>query len=601
LTPSKPAIMGATHELPFDKLSPRQFERMCLWLVEREGYERAEHLGAAGSEQGRDLVAWRKGQLWAFQCKRVQRFGPRDALAEVEKVLALPEDQRPAGLVFLVTCDVRADTRQRARERCAGEMECYFWTGTELDGKVKSHPDIVEEFFQVHPLSDITFTVPFPPNPDFVGRDEELARLHEMVSQGDSPVGIRPTVLVGLGGIGKTQLAAEYAHRHRGDYPGGVFWLNTINPLLFEFAGIAETLGLADSRAPRDQAARQAWAYLDAHADALVIFDNVVEPARLNVPFVPGLIPANLRCRTLFTTRQRDFPRNFQPFEVKVLPEMAAMQLLLRERPEMLEEQHPEWGAARIVCAALGWLPLALELAAAYLGTYRDVTPRGYLERLRTEGRLTTVDDTELRPEDLPTRYHELIAASSRDLAERHPIAVRATLETQWARLSDDDARLLFQAAGQFPEATWIPTARLGLLTGITDEAKPGHPAPLTRGLNRLQAVSLIEELTGDRLRLHPLVREYAAGLVAPGFRTRIATRLAAAYSGFGNLEDQVARRGVDAVLGDCEPACGCVRTALRLSRHGGNWLKSNGFSTARPTCCGGGIASDGQCSLPNR
>jgi hypothetical protein len=34
------------------------------------------------------------------------------------------------------------------RERCAGEMECHFWTGTEFDAKVKRHPDIVAELFQ---------------------------------------------------------------------------------------------------------------------------------------------------------------------------------------------------------------------------------------------------------------------------------------------------------------------------------------------------------------------------------------------------------------------------------------------------------------------
>jgi hypothetical protein len=56
LTQPKPTITGTTHELPFDKLSPRQFERLCLWLVEREGWDRAEHLGAAGGEQGRDIV-----------------------------------------------------------------------------------------------------------------------------------------------------------------------------------------------------------------------------------------------------------------------------------------------------------------------------------------------------------------------------------------------------------------------------------------------------------------------------------------------------------------------------------------------------------------
>jgi len=145
---TQPPITGTTHTLSFDKLSPRDFERLCLWLVEREGYERAEHLGAAGSEQGRDIITWRGGVQWAFQCKRVGRFSPRDALAEVEKVLALPEGQRPVGLVFIVTCDVSANTRQQVRERCAGEMECHFWAGTELDEKVKRHQDIVEEFFQ---------------------------------------------------------------------------------------------------------------------------------------------------------------------------------------------------------------------------------------------------------------------------------------------------------------------------------------------------------------------------------------------------------------------------------------------------------------------
>jgi hypothetical protein len=146
--PPPPALTGTAHTLPFDKLSPRDFERLCLWLVEAEGYADAEHLGAAGSEQGRDLVAWREGAQWAFQCKRVQTFYPKQALAEVEKVLALPAGQRPVGLVFLVTCDVAANTRQQARERCAeAGLACHFWTGTELDRRVKRHADIVAEFF----------------------------------------------------------------------------------------------------------------------------------------------------------------------------------------------------------------------------------------------------------------------------------------------------------------------------------------------------------------------------------------------------------------------------------------------------------------------
>jgi len=156
LTQSKPHITGTTHTLPFDRLSPREFERLCLWLVKREGYERAEHPGAAGSEQGRDIIAWHDGELWAFQCKRVRSFGPNDALKEVEKILALPEGERPVGLVFIVTCDVSANTRQQVHGQCAGEMECSFWAGTELDEKVKQHRDIVEEFFRVSTIGHVT-------------------------------------------------------------------------------------------------------------------------------------------------------------------------------------------------------------------------------------------------------------------------------------------------------------------------------------------------------------------------------------------------------------------------------------------------------------
>jgi hypothetical protein len=144
---TKPPIITTNKLLPFDALEPAEFERLCLWLVKREGYEGIEHLGAAGKEQGRDIVAWREGAQWAFQCKRVQRFGPKTALKEIEKVLGLPKDEHPVGLVFLTTCQVSANTRRKARIHCTGEMECEFWAATKLDELVKRHPDVVQEFF----------------------------------------------------------------------------------------------------------------------------------------------------------------------------------------------------------------------------------------------------------------------------------------------------------------------------------------------------------------------------------------------------------------------------------------------------------------------
>ena len=66
---TRPQITATTHTLPFDKLSPPDFERLCLWLVKREGWLRPEHLGAAGSEQGRD-----EGGRWPLGMPRAAVF-----------------------------------------------------------------------------------------------------------------------------------------------------------------------------------------------------------------------------------------------------------------------------------------------------------------------------------------------------------------------------------------------------------------------------------------------------------------------------------------------------------------------------------------------
>jgi hypothetical protein len=147
-----PPVTGTTHPLPFDSLSPEDFERLCFWLVKRAGFERPEHLGASGNEQGRDIVAWKDGQRWAFQCKRVQRFGPRNAEEEIDKVSMLPESERPVRLVFIVTTSVSDQTRKRARKRSENTITCEFWDLTALDEMVYRHPGLIRRFFQL-PIS----------------------------------------------------------------------------------------------------------------------------------------------------------------------------------------------------------------------------------------------------------------------------------------------------------------------------------------------------------------------------------------------------------------------------------------------------------------
>src|SRR5687767_9619521 len=89
--------------------------------------------------------------------------------------------------------------------------------------------------------TEAPFLVYFPRHPHFVGRDEDLERLHQALQDGRQ-VGVNQAGLTGMGGIGKTQLAVEYVYRYREHYPDGIYWLNAARPLHQEFAQLAERL-----------------------------------------------------------------------------------------------------------------------------------------------------------------------------------------------------------------------------------------------------------------------------------------------------------------------------------------------------------------------
>jgi hypothetical protein len=222
------------------------------------------------------------------------------------------------------------------------------------------------------PAAEVPFIVLFPRNADFVGREGDLLRLHASLSgAGAGPVGIRPAGLTGMGGIGKTQLAVEYVHRHRGDYPDGIFWIDAAVPLAEGFSRLATDprLRWAEADRPRDEQIRAAFAALNGRPRALLVLDNLPDPAAVAIPLLPGCTPEDLRCRLLFTTRRHDLGR-FAGVEVTVLPEEPALRLLLRHpsRRAALDPAHPDHEHARAIARMLGRLPLALELAGAYLG-----------------------------------------------------------------------------------------------------------------------------------------------------------------------------------------------------------------------------------------
>ena len=93
---------------------------------------------------------------------------------------------------------------------------------------------------------------------------------------------------------------------------------------------------------------RSAVDYLQAHADCLLVLDNVEDPQQLRRPLTRFLVPSALPCRVLFTTRRHDLG-DFLPVELTVLPEESGLQLLLRHpsRQAVLAEDHSEHGERR--------------------------------------------------------------------------------------------------------------------------------------------------------------------------------------------------------------------------------------------------------------
>ena len=227
-----------------------------------------------------------------------------------------------------------------------------------------------------------------------------------------------------------------------------------------------------------------------------------------------------------------------------MLPEEPALKLLLHHESRHTirdDSNHPERYEGKAICRLLGWLPLALELAGAFLGEWPDIPLADYRKRLQAEGCLPTLDT-------------EVLHLTLVNFQPIHDAAVAATLKTQWGALKqvDEAARLLLRVAGQFEEAASISTNTLGLFAGVSHAHKPAIPSPLRRALKRLHDVRLVEELLEHRTRLHPLVREFAETLTPKDqtqeFRHSCARRIAEVFDDLKTLEEIVRSDGPDGI-----------------------------------------------------
>jgi hypothetical protein len=324
--------------------------------------------------------------------------------------------------------------------------------------------------------------VSLPPRPAaLAGREELLASLDELLAGDGGP---RTVVLCGMGGVGKTSLAAEYAHRHLAEV--GVAWqvrCEDLAVLVSEMAELAAQVGGRELADPRDPVA-SAHAVLAAFTSPwLLIFDNATDEPSIR-RFVPPAGPG----RVVVTSQSQHWP-GWQVLDVPVLdPDVAARFLVNRAADQ-------DQAAAAALAGELGWLPLALEQAAAYTQATAG-TLATYLGLFRQ-------------------RRADLLA---RGTAAGHPLSVAATLGVALARLDADApaaaglARLLACLA---PEP--VP---LALLLSDADRAGDldpevaavigpllGDPVAAADAVAALRAYSLVTPAGDGMVQAHRLVQ----------------------------------------------------------------------------------------------
>jgi tetratricopeptide (TPR) repeat protein/DNA-binding XRE family transcriptional regulator len=257
------------------------------------------------------------------------------------------------------------------------------------------------------------WVVPYPRNPYFTGREETLVQLHTMLAA-KQKVALTSWALSGLGGIGKTQLALEYAYRYALDYTA-VFWVNaeTQESIVSSYVPIAESLALPERTAADQQqfqAAVQRW--FNAHSGWLVIWDNL-EDVGLISRFL-----ATWQGTHLITTRQATLGTLAQGLELLPLPAEEALLFLLRRAKRLptdgtskqlatLAQQAPaEYEAAKALARLLDGLPLALDQAGAYMEE-TGCRIADYLERYQARSGLLLArrGSSEGHPESVMTTF----------------------------------------------------------------------------------------------------------------------------------------------------------------------------------------------------
>ncbi len=292
------------------------------------------------------------------------------------------------------------------------------------------------------------FTVPLPENPFFTERATELRDLETALEKTGS------FALTGLGGVGKTQTAAEYAHRQRDQYQA-VIWLRaeSQDTLFADLTALARLLKLPDAEAQEQQlAVDAAQRWLDETDNWLLILDNVND-----LKTVDALTrKARPQCHHVIVTQQAKSAGAIAADKLAMMgPDTGALLVLRRANlvatgAELSVANNTDAAAAREISQEVGGLPLALDQAGAYINQ-TDCGVQEYLDLLRT-----SMAEVLKRRGDLDFQHRPVMATYAASLSElaKHNQAAAELLNAVAFLAPDAIPEEIFTAgASKFPEA----------------------------------------------------------------------------------------------------------------------------------------------------
>ena len=221
-------------------------------------------------------------------------------------------------------------------------------------------------------ISKRIFNVPFESKQDdFVGIEGKLEDIHEKLSNSKKLSIGQVAKFEGMGGLGKTQLAVEYAHKYKETYPNGVLWLTMDQDIDEQLITLGKTHNLVNQNLDIKEQLDGIKYKLKSFENMLLIYDNTNEQKDIEQDFLPKSITNKI----LITTRNPI--QGYTPIELETLDFENSKKLLEIESEKTVLENENVF--VEEICEKLGGLPLALEMAGAYI-KYLNLSWEKYVE-----------------------------------------------------------------------------------------------------------------------------------------------------------------------------------------------------------------------------